>query len=217
MMKPPLLVLLLGTAVLGGCHAKFKKEAPNLGAVRTQVIITGGPYVQLGMVDNATGNTAADVLATGVNLYQGVKGLEVSSRIQEAVDVDKVNYAFQEGIAETLRQGPPFAYTDDPNAPVLQLELESYGLYVPYLGAPGEFTYDMRVRIYKQDGDRVYKSRVDCSTGAGAPEDVAVVLGTVNNVKQIKEMTDEQIQQSFDAIAKWCGAQLVAKMRKHAG
>ena len=37
-----------------GCHAKFKKHAPTLGSVNTQVLITGGPYVELGKVSGVS-------------------------------------------------------------------------------------------------------------------------------------------------------------------
>jgi hypothetical protein len=123
----------------------------------------------------------------------------------------------QEGVAEVLGDGPPFAYTDDKAAANLQLEVLSWGLLVPYLGAPGEFYYDLRVRIYKPDGERVYKTRMHCSTAAGSPPAESLVFGTVDNVKQLEQMSDEQIQDAFDAVARWCGGQLVSKMRRHAG
>lgn len=194
-----------------GCHAKFKREAPGLGEVRTQVIVNGGPQVELGhMYDDS-------LVSLVVNVAQEIKSIKPQRRIAEAVDVDKVNYALQEGLRDTLHDGPPFAYTDDSKAATLQMELLSWGLYVPYIGAPGEFVYDFRVRIYKPDGDRVYKTKMSCSTGAGAPPSAALVFGTVNNVKQLEQMSDEQIQGAFDAVAYWCGGQLVSKMRRHAG
>jgi hypothetical protein len=194
-----------------GCHAKFKREAHTLGEARTQVVVTGSPDVQLGMVYD-------DSLVAGViNVVQEVKSVGPTRRIMEAVDVDKVNYRLQEGIRDGLGKGPPFAYTDKEDAALMNIELERWGLYVPTLGAPGEFVYDLRITIFKKDGDRIYRTRMSCSTGAGSPPAAAMVFGTVNNVKQLEKMSDEQIQEAFDAVAYWCGGQLVSKMRRHAG
>ena len=217
------LVLLLGL-VLGGCHAKFKKEAPTLGAVRTQIVTTGGPYVELGKMDNPTEGQGGAVEALGaiaalaVNINQEVQGAKLNERISAAVNPEAVNRAFNDGVAQTLQGGPPFAYTDDPNAPAtLQIEVLSYGLNVPYIGAPGAFTYDLRVRIYKRDGDRVYKARHSCAVAAGNPGVTEQVLGVVNNIREIEEMTDAQIAEAFNTMAAYCGQQFVVKMRRHAG
>lgn len=215
-----LLVLLL----LTGCHAKFKKEAPTLGAVRTQIVTSGGPYVELGHMSNPTEGAGGAVEALGaiaalaVNINQEVQGAKLNERIAASVNPDEVNHSFNDGVSQTLQGGPPFAYTDDPNAPAtLQIEVLSYGLMVPYIGAPGEFTYDLRVRIYKKDGDRVYKAHHTCAIGAGTPGAAEAVLGVVNNIKEIEEMTDDEIRSAFNTMAAYCGQTFVTKMRKHAG
>jgi len=200
-----------------GCHAKFKKEAPTLGAVRVQVVMTGGPEVNLGKMYDYDDKGSA-LISSVVNVVQSVKEIDQTKRIAQAVEIGKVNAAMKQGLGETLGGGPPFAYSDQEIAPAtLQLEVMSYGLSVPYLGAPGEFTYDIRARIYKANGDRVYKARMNCTVGAGDPSAAAVVLGVVNNVKQLKEMTNAQIQETFEVTANYCGQQWVRKMRKHAG
>lgn len=214
------LVLLVLAA--SGCHAKFKKEAPTLGSVRTQIITTGGPVVQLGHLGTVEGNSGlaalANIAVTAVNITQDIKAGDVAGRIGQAVRTEDVNHAFNDGIAQTLQSGPPFAYSDDPNAPAtLQVEVLSYGLSVPYLGAPGVFTYDLKVRIYKKDGDRVYKARHSCEIGAGTPGVTESVLGVVNNVKEIKNMSDADINASFEAMSAYCAQTFVIKMRKHAG
>lgn len=211
-----LFALLLPLAT--GCHAKFKKEAPTLGEVRVQMVTTGGPYVQLGQVDVPQQNPLAAVAAVAVNVAQAVRGADLQERIAQAVDVDDVNHAFDEGVATTLDAGPPFAWTDrkDANA-TMQVEVLSYGLFVPYLGAPGVFTYDLRVRIYKKDGDRVYTTHHDCAVGAGTPGVGEVVLGIVDNVRQIDQMSDAQINDAFSTMARWCAQSFVVKMRRHAG
>jgi hypothetical protein len=210
-MRARVWMAMVGVVALAGCHAKFKKEAPALGAVRTQVIVNGGPSVELGHVEGD------NLVGAVVNVVQEVKAIKPQRRIQEAVKIDQVNYSVQTGIRDVLDQGPPFAYTDDPKAAVLQLDLVSWGLYVPYLGAQGEFDYEFKVRIYKPDGDRVYKTSMVCSTAAGAPPTASLVFGTVNNVKQLEQMSDQQIQDAFDSVAYWCGGQLVSRMRRHAG
>lgn len=202
-----ILSLLLSTA----CHAKFKREAPGLGAVRTQALVSGPVDVELGKLGGDT------LVAAVVNVVQEVNEVGPEQRIAQAVDLDRVNRALQQSLADTLGSGPPFATTADPKAPLLQLEVVRWGLQVPYLGAPGTFNYDLRVRIYKPDGDRVYASSLSCNTGVGNPPPEARVLGTVNNMRQLEQMSDREIERAFVAVAQWCGAQLVTQMRRHAG
>jgi hypothetical protein len=211
-----LLVALALPLVLTGCHAKFKKEAPTLGEVRTQIVVTGAPYVELGKLA-VEGDGVLAAAAAVVNVVQEVKGIDQTKRIMRAVQVDEVNAEFNDGLKETLGDGPPFAYTEEKKSHVLQLEVLSWGLEVPYLGAPGVFTYDLRARIYKKNGDRVYSARTSCSTGAGNPTSLEQVLGVVNNVKNLKEMSDAEINDAFKSVAYWCGQEFVTKMRRHAG
>lgn len=203
----PLLLVLLT-----GCHAKFKKYAPTLGEVKIQVVNTGGPYVQLGKVYTEQPNLLADV----VNVVQDVRSLGLTDRIARAVQVASVNEALAAGYVETMGSGPPFGTSPDAKA-LLQLEVESYGMYVPYLGAPGEFTYTARAVVYKADGERIYRKRLTCTAGVGDPNLAAVVLGAVNNAKQLEQLTDEQINAIFVDTARWCGSRFVLKMRQHAG
>lgn len=197
--------------LLIGCHAKFKREAPELGAVRAQVLNTGAPYVQLGYTDGSS------LVGAVVNVVQAVKSINQTERIAGAVQVQDVNTAMVKGVADTLGSGPPFAFTDAPTAPLLQIEMQDYGVYVPYLGAPGVFTYDVRTRIYKPDGERVYTAHTQCSIGLGDPSAAEVVFGVVNNVGALNDMSDAQINESFAAIGSWCGQEIVRKMRRHAG
>ena len=75
---------------------------------------------------------------------------------------------------------------------MLQIEVMSYGLYSPFIGAPGTFTYDLRVRMYKPDGDRIYMTSYSCEIGAGSPDIPSAVLGLVNNVQEVEKMTDQE-------------------------
>jgi hypothetical protein len=202
--------------LLTGCHAKFKKEAPTLGEVRAQIVVTGEPYVELGKL-SVGGDGVIAAAAAVVNVVQEVKEVDQTKRIARAVKVDDVNEEFRTALADTLGDGPPFAYTTDKDAHLLQLEVLSYGLEVPSLGAAGVFTYDLRARIYKKNGDRVYSARTSCTTAAGNPSTMEQVLGVVNNVKNLKEMSNAEINEAFKSVARWCGQDFVTKMRRHAG
>ena len=219
-----LIALTLSAAMVGGCHARFKKAVPTIDDINVQVITTGGPYVELGKVWGTpdTGNPAAnlllDVAAVAVNVSQEIKAIDQTTRIYNAVDIQDVNSAMTMGLGETLGGGPPFAFSSDSDTDAtLQLEVLSYGLYVPYIGAPGEFTYTVRARMYRANGERVYKKTLTCEVGAGDPQAGEMVLGVVNNIRELNEMTDEQINQSFSDMAHYCGMRFVAKMRKNAG
>jgi hypothetical protein len=98
----------------------------------------------------------------------------------------------------------------------MQLDVRRYGMVVPYLGAPGEFEYLVRVRLYDETGRRVYRTHLRCTAGVGSPGATSVVLGAVNNVKQLDAMSDQQVSDTFADVAYWCGQQLVMKMRRHA-
>jgi len=201
-----LLVCVLGS----GCHARFKKAVGNLDEVRPQLVMSGGPAVRLGHVADD------GVVGAIVNIAQDVKGAHVAERIANSVDVAGVNESFTAGLADTLGAGPPFGLTDDPNAPLMQVEILSYGLDVPVMGAPGSFTYTVRVGIYEPSGRRVYKTVRTCSTGVGNPSPMAQSLLMVNNVKQLDQMSNRELQVAFEGASYFCGMELVTKMRKHA-
>ncbi len=201
---------------LTGCHAKFKKYAPTLGEVRSEVVDTGVPYVQLGSVYVATNAPTLNLAAAVINTVQAVKSVDQTQRVAKAVNGAEVAEALVQGVAETLRQGPPFAITEVETSPLLQVRVESYGLSVPYLGAAGVFTYDMRADIYLANGERVYTNHVHCATDAMRDDPVSEVLGAVNNVRKLDQMSDEEINAAFVDIGRFCGAQLVIEMRKHA-
>ncbi|MFT4623226.1 MAG: hypothetical protein ACI8PZ_001882 [Myxococcota bacterium] len=200
----------LSLLALPGCHAKFKRAAPAIGAVEVQVLTHGGPSVSLGRVN--TGDGLVDAV---VNITQVVGESHTADRLAAAVDMERTNAALEQGLADTLATGHPFPVSDSGDA-TLQLEVVDYGLETYALGAPASFDYDIRVRIY--DGtERVYSARTRCDTAAGAPPPLASAIGVVNNRRQVERMEDAEIQAAFDAVAEWCGQQVVRKMRKHAG
>ena len=188
-----------------GCHAKFKKYAPTLGAVRPEVIDVGGATVQLG----DSGNVIVDVV-------NGVRGVDVAKKLARQVDIEQVDAAFLDGLDETLRHGPPFTLTDKKNAPVLQVEVLNYGLFVPEIGAQGQLVYDLRVRIYAKDGERVYSTSLSCATPVTGASAISEVLGTCDNVGNVLDMKKREIQGAFDSAGEECGQALTTLMRKHA-
>ncbi len=213
MRTAPLLLLPL---CLTACHAKFKQYAPTLGSVRSQVVDTGVPYVSLGGA-YVGGSPTVDIAAAVINTVQAVRSVEQTDRIARAVNPDAVAASLVDGLRDTLGRGPPFAFTDSPDAPLLQVNVDSYGLAVPYLGAPGVFTYDLTVNIYTQSGERVYTNHVSCATDSGAGEPVERVLSVVDNVAKLDAMSDAEINDAFVQIGRYCGGVLVTEMRRHAG
>jgi hypothetical protein len=203
--------MLVGMVVLGGCHQRFKKNVGSVGDVRPQVLVTTGPSVMLG------GSSGDGLLAAAVNVTQAVRSVNTAERLAGAVDIERVNSAFAESLVQSLGAGPPFGTTPDAKASVLQVEVISYGLEAPAMGMQGTFNYDLHVSIFKADGTKVYNAHQGCNVAFGDASGLSQALGTVNNVKQINEMTDEEIQAAFEGAAAGCGQQLVMKIRQHAG
>lgn len=199
----------LALSLLGGCHARFRQAAPHLGAVRTQIVSTSNPSVVFG----AGGE---DFLFLD-EVLEADQGGRVSQRLDKSVDVSQMNAAFEAQLTETLADGPPFGLTEKKKAPLLQVEVQDYGMIVPTLGQQGLFFYDLAVRIYDRDGKRVYKTGLTCTTPAGDPMAISVALGTVDNARQVEDMRKREIQAAFGAAARDCANELVMRMRKHAG
>jgi len=203
--------LLILVALLSGCHARFRAVAPSLTGVRAQAFTSVPPHVMLGQLRQP------DLLTTAVNAYQGFQEERVAARLRDVVDVAGVNEVLVKGCAEALGDGPPFPYSDAPDAPAtVQIEVVNYGLEVPEIGYRGTFNYDLRVRMYLDNGRQIYRSRIGCSSAAGAPPEIASALGVVNNVGQIGRMTDAQIQGAFEKVAEWCAWEVVRKLRRDA-
>lgn len=216
-------------AAMVGCHGKFKREVGSIADVKLQVVTAAGPSATLGKVGyfgdptpESRKEAAADAVgvaaATVFNVVQAVKEAEIRERIARAVDIGVTNSAMLTGVASTLGSGPPFEVVGmNESANVLQFEVLDWGLQVPAVGVQGSFTYRIRARLYKEGGDRVYSSRMTCDIAAGSPGATAQALLLVNNARQIKQMSDEELQAAFDAMAEYCGSVFVARLRRHAG
>lgn len=209
-MRTTLLVLAL--LLLGGCNARFKKAIATMDDVKSEAYTRTRPNVQLGML---YGN---DVVSAVVNTAQAVGSIAVERRIEKAVDPRHVAGALQAGLGDGLGSGPPFRLSQRPKADgLVEMSVLDWGMSVPHLGSPGVFYYRVRARVYVPSGRRIYHRRVTCSTGVGAPREVSMVLGTVNNVKQIREMSDDQIEHAFEVTAHWCGTVIAQRMRRAGG
>jgi len=223
-----LLTATLALATITGCHARFKRAVGSIDDIQLQAVTTAGPSAQLGRAyyvgdptPDSRGEATANVIgavATGVfNVVQGVKEAEIVRRIS-AIDIERSNQAMLDGVARALGQGPPFeARPMGQSDNLLQLELIEWGLRVPGVGVPGSFSYVVRARGYDSTGRRIYKSRLRCDIMAGDPSPVSQSLLLVNNAKQVKRMTDGELQGAFDALAEYCGSVFVTRMRRHAG
>lgn len=210
--------LLVALVCLGtGCHAKFKKHVASLGAVRPQVVHLSGPTVSLATVQTEDATPGVEVAEAVLGVAQTIRGEMLADRLARAVDTEVVDTSLVVALDETLGDGPPFALTDDPTAPLLQIELMDYGLFVPHLGAQGQFEYHIRARIYLPHGERVYTTYQTCAVPAGQPSPLARATATVDNFRQIRRMTDAEITQAFAVAAEICGAALTQRIRRHAG
>ena len=210
-----------------GCHGRFKRAVGSIDDVQLQAVTVSGPSANLGRAvyvgdptPDSDGEVAANVVgavATGVfNVVQGVKEAELREKISQ-IDIERSNDAMLDGVANALGSGPPFGAVPRGAAePLLQLELVEWGLQVPGVGIPGSFTYVVRARLYDGDGRKKYKSRLRCDIQAGDPSPVSQALLLVNNAKQVKQMSREELQGSFDALASYCGGVFVTRMRRHA-
>lgn len=206
-MRPAL--VLASILLTTGCHARFKRAAPSIDAVRADVYVSSLPTVTL------PGVGGDDAVAAVVNITQSVRAGNIARHLRDKVDPDRVNAAFARGFAQALGTGPPFAH--DGNAQhVLEYELVDWGLEIVSPVSPGVFTYSLRVRGVYPDGRRFYKSGVTCVTDAGMAGWSEMTPFGDNNPNRIKNLPAQEIQRIFDETAADCAFQAVALLRKHA-
>ena len=200
-------LLLLFTS---GCYGKFIAAAPELNTARLQVNYTTQARVELG-------RTADDgLLGAIVNTVQAVRSADQTRRIRQAIQPQDIHDATYQGLVDGLQDGIPFSITEDANADAMvRLNIKRHGMFVPFLGAPGRFDYVARLKIYNRERKRIYSKRLRCWTGVGSPDSSAEILGVVNNVKQLKSMSDEEINQTFMDVSAHCGWLFAMKMKQH--
>jgi len=203
------MLLLVGLMAVTGCHAKFKKHVGGIDHVKPDLVVLGGPQVNLGM----TGDDS--IVGAVVDVVQGVKSIDLTRKVSQAVDPDAVGDAFLVTLDEGIGKRP-FDIREKSRT-TLELQLVRYGIDVAALGLPGALTYQFQSRIYLPDGDRVYTAHHNCSMSFSDPQAISVVLGTVNNAGAIKDMSDAEIQQMFEGGARYCAEVVITRIRKHAG
>ena len=197
-------------AALGGCHAKFKKHHHLVDAVRTEVHTLGSPTVVLGQAEG-------DDLVSGViNVVQAVKSFDAAREIAAAVDPDEMNAAFTAQLAQDLDHPPPFVVEEGAGA-LLEVTVTKWGMTVESIGAQGTFDYDLKIRVFMADGERIYTHHVACAVPVGDPKAVSQAIGTVNNKKQLDSMSKKAIREAFNGAATGCASVVASDIRRHAG
>lgn len=217
---PILLLALLG------CHSTFHKNAPDLHQVRVQVTMSGEPDVNLGKLDQQNQGPVSRVPQSGnmmdaqaMDAEQTASEIDLERNLARRVAPQPLTERMTQGLLDTTQDGSPFALTTDPQVKhTLQIDVTSYGLSVPYIGAPGQFVFDVQARLTRGDtGKLVYSTSLRCDTEAGDPVASAVALDAVDHVREIEKMSDEELQAAFNDMAYYCGTYFAERMRKHAG
>ncbi len=193
-----------------GCHARLKTAAPTIDAVNVQVMTTGAPFMHLGEAPVAVDGLG---ISDAINSVQQIRSVYHADRIGDAVEPGSMEASLTQGIEASLAAGPPFGVTNDPAAPLLQIEITDYGLSVPTISAPGAFTAVAQARLYTPDGDRVYHKNLTCDVSMG--REAGEVF--VNNIDTLKSMSDAEINQAMSEASEACGQEIVLKMQQHAG
>lgn len=194
-----------------GCHARYKRLAPSIDAVRTEVAVNNGPTVTLPYVQ---GVSQDDPIAAVVNITQAVRSVNTAAHLGRKVDPDQVNDVFQQQFAMELAATP---FRHDPGAgDVLRFELVDWGLEVPTVNSPGVFNYRLRVRGYRADGSKFYRGSVNCVMDAGTSGWIEMTPFGDNNPNRIKNLTAAEVQEIFDATAADCAGWTVDQLRRQA-
>ena len=200
-------VLLL---LMSGCHGKFIKAAPYLNTAKLQVNFDSEARVELGQT------SGGGLLGAIVNTVQAVRSGDQTQRIRKAIQPQDLHDATYQGIVDGLQDGVPFAITEsDPADVMVRVNIRRHGMFVQSLGSAGRFDFVAKLKIFDRESKRIYSKRLRCSTGVGNPSMTAEILQVVNNVKQLKSMTDEEINQTFVDIATFCGMRFATKMKQH--
>ena len=210
-----------------GCHAAFRKEAAELHQVRVQVTMSGEPDVDLGKFDQQNQGPVSRVPQNSENMMdaqamdaeQTADEVEIEAHLAQRVAPQPLSEKMTQGLLDTMQSGPPFALTANPQVKnTLQIDVTSYGLSVPYMGAPGEFVFDVRARLTRGDtGKLLYSTTLRCDTEAGDPAASAVALDAVDHLREIERMSNDELQTAFNEMAYYCGTYFAKRMQKHAG
>ena len=190
-----------------GCHAALNKSAADLHEVRVQVTMSGEPDVDLGNFDqnnkgpvSQTPSSANAMDAQAMNAERTADEVDLERALAHRVATPPLTERMTQGMLDTMKSGVPFELTTDPSVKhTLQIDVTSYGLHVPYMGAPGEFVFDVKARLTRGDtGKVVYSTSLRCDTEAGDPAASAVAIEAVDHMREIERMSDEELQGAFN-------------------
>jgi hypothetical protein len=208
------------------CHGPFRKNAADLHQVRVQVTMSGEPDVDLGKFDQQNPGPVSRTPQAGnmtdaqaMDAEQTANEIDLERALSHRVAPHPLTENMTQGLLDTMKSGPPFELTTDPQVKhTLQIDVTSYGLHVPYIGAPGEFVFDVRARLVRGDtGKVVYSTSLRCDTEAGDPAASAVAIEAVDHMREIERMSDAELQGAFNDMAYYCGTYFAKRMQKHAG
>ena len=207
-------IALLGLSTTTGCHARFKRHAGTLGSVNTQVMVTGGPTVNV-----PTSSTGVGLIDNVANIGMAVGASTTAGKIRSAVDVGQMSGTLETSLGDAIGRGAPFTLaTDDGAGGLLEIDIRDFGVDAS-TGVP-DFRFQGVVKIYRSsDGWRVYRNGFRCSSRSGSYNAGGMVgIGqSAGGLLQLSEMEDGDIRKAFDQQAEVCGQYLVMEMRKHAG
>jgi len=202
---------LFALMVLGGCHGRWVKAAPGIDTAELRVNVNGDAQVELGTVDDG------GLVGAIINVAQAVKSADQTQRLRNAIQKKDMKAGFYRGLSSGLGEGPPASIADSGDTDALiVLNVRRYGMYVQNLGDPGTLDVIAKLKIYNKASERIYGKRLRCRTTFGDPALASVLFSTVNNVKQLKQMSDAEVNQTFVGIAEYCGDRFAMKMRQHA-
>lgn len=186
----------VAAALVAGCHARFQGAVQDLGSARPEVRTTA-PAVHL------KAPAAERARARAVEGQLAVGGATVSGAVHA-------------GLADALGAGPPFSLTEDPAAPLLQLELVRASLELTDGGRSGQVTHVVRVQIFDASGRRVYRDRHRCTEHSPELRVTSPALYLSNHRKQLPGVEPEAIRLAFEEAAWRCGEEVALRLRAHA-
>lgn len=222
-MRSPSTLILLGI-FSAGCHAPFKAALPGIDSVVTEATAREKPFVSLGYgnspfmrwdlgVPYSAVTPVTDPLGVMplvdlvIEIVEGAHETRLRPLIGDAVAVDDLAPALHASLVEHLDEGAPFTHGDGDRAGRLELEIMRYGMYVPYVGGPGEFQVAVRTKVFDTEGARVYRGRAVCGV-----HDAALVK---NSAKVLKTLEPDRVHAGVVAAARACGETVVAKLLRH--
>jgi hypothetical protein len=171
---------------------------PGIGALRVETaLMSEDPNIEL-YIPTVSAPSPVPGMRVEIPLVDDPR-----ERIARAVDPDPVEQALGEGIAAALT--PPLGLTSDPTAPVLSVDVNSWGVRQAESGyvnrGPSTFWFTMRARIYDTKDRAIFSIGHTCQYQAPAA---------------VTEMPRDAVMFRFVAAAEACGRELIQVIRDSA-